>query len=168
MADHVILFSEADLRDRGFEGFKRFRDLDLSQVPREPGVYAVVRDFSSSHEVLGASVGGWFKCKDPSDDPVKLKSRLGCHSETLYIGMADAGTRGTRGLRKRITEFARFGTGQAVGHWGGRYIWQLTDSPDLRIAWLPVTGRSAKDVEDELFEEFFQVYGQLPFANLRR
>lgn len=168
MADHVVPFSEADLRGRGFDGFKRFRDLDLAQIPREPGVYAVLRDFSSRHEVLDASVGGWFKGKDPSGDPAKLKFLLGCHSETLYIGKADAGTRGTRGLRKRITEFSRFGSGQAVGHWGGRYIWQLSDSSDLRIAWLPVADRPAKEVEDELFEEFFQFYGQLPFANLRR
>lgn len=168
MADHLVDFSEADLRARGFEGFKRFRDLDLSQVPREPGVYAVLRDLYSNHEVLPASVGGWFKGKDPSGQAAELKPRLGCHSETLYIGKADAGTRGARGLRKRITEFARFGSGEAVGHWGGRYIWQLSDSQDLLIAWLQVQDRSAQEVESELFEEFFQKYGQLPFANLRR
>lgn len=168
MDEHVIAFSEADLRARGFEGFERFGDLDLSQVPREPGVYAVLREFYSNHEVLPASVGGWFKGRDPSGDPIKLKPLLGCHSETLYIGKADAGTRGTRGLKKRISEFARFGQGKAVGHWGGRYIWQLSDSQDLRIAWLAITDRSAKEVEDELFVEFFEAYGQLPFANLRR
>lgn len=168
MADYVIPFSEADLRARGFKGFKRFGDLDLGDVPREPGVYAVLRDFYSNHEVLAASKGGWFKGKDPSGDPAKLKPLLGCHAETLYIGKADAGSQGTRGLRKRITEFARFGNGDAVGHWGGRYIWQLSDSQDLRIAWLQVQDRSAQEVEGELFEEFFQEYGQLPFANLRR
>ena len=168
MADRVIAFSEADLRVRGFEGFTRFGDLNLGDVPREPGVYAVLRDFYSNHEVLAASKGGWFKGKNPSGDPTKLKALLGCHAETLYIGKADAGTRSTRGLRKRITEFARFGAGEAVGHWGGRYIWQLSDSQDLRIAWLPVPDRSAKEVEGELFEGFFQEYGQLPFANLRR
>lgn len=99
MVEHALAFSEADLRARGFEGFKRFHDLDLSQVPREPGVYAVLRGFYSNHEVLAASVGGWFKGKDPTGDPSTLKPLLGCHSETLYIGKADAGTRGTRGLR---------------------------------------------------------------------
>ena len=163
----VSAFNETDLRRRGFTGFKAFGDLDLSTVPREPGVYTVLRSTNSVHEVLDTSVGGWFKGKDPTDDPAKLKGRL-WDAPTLYIGKADAGTNGTRGLRKRIGEFAKFGQGLPVGHWGGRYIWQLSNSRDLRIAWLPVTGRSAKLVEDELLEEFFVAYGQLPFANLRR
>ncbi|MCQ1957000.1 hypothetical protein NNX39_10850 [Arthrobacter sp. zg-Y826] len=42
-------FNEADLRSRGFTGFKAFGDLDLSTVPREPGVYAVLRSTNSAH-----------------------------------------------------------------------------------------------------------------------
>ncbi|KAD3515008.1 hypothetical protein GD627_11905 [Arthrobacter yangruifuii] len=163
----VSAFNESDLRSRGFAGFKAFGDLDLSTVPREPGVYSVLRSTNSTHEVLDTSVGGWFKGTDPTDDPAKLKGRL-WDAPTIYIGKADAGANGTRGLRKRIGEFAKFGQGLAVGHKGGRYIWQLSNSRDLRIAWLPVTDRSAKVVEDELMEEFFVAYGQLPFANLRR
>ncbi|MCQ1947570.1 hypothetical protein [Arthrobacter sp. zg-Y1116] len=163
----VSAFNEMDLRSRGFTGFKAFGDLDLSAVPREPGVYAVLRSTDSAHEVLDTSEGGWFKGADPTDDPAKLKGRL-WDAPTLYIGKADAGTSGTRGLRKRIGEFAKFGQGISVGHKGGRYIWQLSNSRDLPIAWLPVTDRSAKVAEDELLEEFFVAYGQLPFANLRR
>ena len=160
-------FTETDLRSRGFTGFKAFGDLDLSAVPREPGVYAVLQASSGGHTVLDASVGGRFKGKDPTDDPAKLMGRL-WEVPTIYIGKADAGARSTRGLHKRITEFCKFGKGLPVGHWGGRYIWQLSNSQDLRIAWLPVTDRSAKVAEDELLEEFFVAYGQLPFANLRR
>ena len=163
----ISAFNEAVLRRRGFTGFKAFGDLDLSAVPHEPGVYAVLRSTNSVHEVLDTSVGGWFKGKDSTDDPAKLKGRF-WDAPTLYIGKADPGTNGTRGLRKRISEFAQFGQGRAVGHKGGRYIWQLSNSRDLRIAWLPVTSRSAKLVEDEMLEEFFVAYGQLPFANLRR
>ncbi|MET4060149.1 hypothetical protein ABIB35_001694 [Arthrobacter sp. UYP6] len=162
------LFSEADLKGRGFEGFRRFAELDLSEVPRSPGVYAVFRDSNSFHGVLDSSVGGWFKQKTPTGDPSILRSLLTCDAATLYLGKADAGSRGTRGLRKRIGEFVRFGNGEPVGHWGGRYIWQLSNSQDLRIAWLPVIGKSATDVESELLEEFFQAHSMLPFANLRR
>ncbi|MCQ1987518.1 hypothetical protein [Arthrobacter sp. zg-Y844] len=62
---NVSAFNESDLRSRGFTGFKAFGDLDLSTVPREPGVYAVVRGTSGEHTVVDSSVGGWFKGKDP-------------------------------------------------------------------------------------------------------
>jgi hypothetical protein len=48
--------------------------------------------------------------------------------QPLYVGRA-------RSLRRRITALARFGSGQPVGHWGGRYLWQLADHEDLAIAW---------------------------------
>ena len=161
-------FDETDLKLRGFQGFKTFRELDLLDVPADPGVYAVVRDPDSVHVVLERSVGGRFKQKDPTGDPNLLRERLKCDAQTLYIGKADAGSSGKRGLRKRIGEFVRFGQGEPVGHWGGRYIWQLSDSQDLRIAWLPVTDGSAKKAEVVLFDEFYANYTQLPFANFRR
>ncbi|MBO0896106.1 hypothetical protein [Arthrobacter sunyaminii] len=96
-----------------------------------------------------------------------LTAKLSQSAETLYIGKADKGS-GNRGLRKRITEFVRFGSGEPVGHWGGRCIWQLEDSQDLRIAWLPVLQRLAGEIESELIDEFVRTYTALPFANLRR
>lgn len=135
---------------------------------QEPGVYAVLRGTAGEHEVLETSFGGRFKGKDPTAAPAVLRSRLGLASETLYLGKADVGVKGTRGLRKRIGEFTCFGRGEPVGHWGGRYIWQLSNSQNLRIAWLPVSDRSAAAVESELLKEFFDAHAQLPFANLRR
>lgn len=96
-----------------------------------------------------------------------LTAKLSRSAETLYIGKADKGS-GNRGLRKRITEFVQFGNGEPIGHWGGRCIWQLADSQDLRIAWLPVLDRSAGAMESELIDEFLHTYASLPFANLRR
>ena len=160
-------FDESDLKNRGFLGFKRFRELDLLEVPREPGVYVVLRDGDRIPGVLDACAGGWFKGKNPTMDRHILTVKLSHSAVTLYIGKADKGN-GNRGLRKRITEFVGFGSGEPVGHWGGRCIWQLEDSQDLRIAWLPVLDRLASEMESELIDEFVGTYASLPFANLRR
>ena len=163
----MTAFDESDLKNRGFLGFRRFRELDLLEVPREPGVYAVLRDSDRIPYVLDSSVGGWFKGNDPTLDRHTLTAKLSNSPETLYLGKADKGS-GNRGLRKRITEFVRFGNGEPIGHWGGRCIWQLANSQDLRIAWLPVLDRLASEMESELIEEFVRVHVSLPFANLRR
>jgi hypothetical protein len=39
-------------------------------------------------------------------------------AEVVYIGKADQ-------LKRRLTQFADFGGGKPIGHWGGRLIWQL-------------------------------------------
>ena len=163
----MTAFDESDLKNRGFLGFRRFRELDLLEVPREPGVYAVLRDGDRIPHVLDASPGGCFKGKNPTLDRHTLTAKLSHCAETLYLGKADMSS-GNRGLRKRITEFVRFGNGDPVGHWGGRCIWQLADSQDLRIAWLPVLDRRASEMESELIDEFLRTHGSLPFANLRR
>ncbi|WP_141653696.1 hypothetical protein [Arthrobacter koreensis] len=163
----MTTFDESDLKNRGFLGFQRFRELDLLEVPREPGVYAVLRDGNEIPDVLDASGGGWFKGRNPTMDKDVLTAKLSHATETLYIGKADKG-KGNRGLRKRIAEFVRFGNGEPVGHWGGCCIWQLADPQDLRIAWLPVLDRLASEIETELIEEFVRTYSSLPFANLRR
>ena len=59
------------------------------------------------------------------------------------------------------------GQGKPVGHWGGRYIWQLSDSDELLVAW-KVTNDAPELVENEMLAAFVDRYDQLPFANLRR
>ena len=55
-----------------------------------------------------------------------------------------------------------------IGHWGGRYIWQLADSADLVVAWRRCNeGETAREREVELLSAFTQQYARLPFANLR-
>lgn len=161
-------FSSTTISERGFQGFTPFDQLVLEDVPPEPGVYVVLSNPLFEHSPLPASVGGWFKGMDPAVQLDILTARLIPATLILYIGKADAGSTRRRGLRKRIHELMRFGQGEPVGHWGGRYIWQLSNSPKLLVAWSPVTDKAASMVEDELLEEFFTIHGRLPFANLRR
>lgn len=137
-------------------------------MPTGPGFYAVLRGTPDDHSVLEAGGGGNFKGKNPTADPSTLRLRLDVPSALLYMGKADSGARGNRGLRARIKELTRFGLREPVGHWGGLYLWQLSNAQALRIAWLPVSETTAREAESSYFDEFFAVNGQLPFANIRR
>jgi hypothetical protein len=81
-------------------------------------------------------------------------------AEVMYIGKAGD-------LHRRLNEYRRHGSGQRVGHWGGRYIWQLADADLLLVAWQLTPGPDHGDVESRFIAEFVTSYGQRPFANRR-
>jgi hypothetical protein len=70
-------------------------------------------------------------------------------------------------LRTRLRQYRDHGQGKPDGHWGGRYIWQIGGSGDLRVAWRATDG-SLRLLEQEMLAAFLERYGQLPFATLRR
>lgn len=160
-------FSGLDaLRDAGFEGFVPLVTLDASAVPQRPGLYTVVRPSTKEPHFLDASVGGWFKGKDPSVPVARLESRWLTTTPVVYIGKAGGSTSGAN-LAGRLTQYRRFCNGEPVGHWGGRFICQLADLPDLLVAWRPSSGEATSE-DTAAIDEFKLQYGQYPFANLRR
>jgi transcriptional regulator with XRE-family HTH domain len=154
-------FGADRLRSEGFEGFVRVTALPprCPNVPATPGVYVVVRRSGDPPGFLDASVGGHFKGRDPSVATDLLQSKWVDGASTLYVGR-------TGNLRDRLNLLARFGRSEAVGHWGGRYLWQLTDHDALLAAWQETADYVVR--ETELVDEFHAAFGALPFANIVR
>jgi len=85
----------------------------------------------------------------------------------VYIGKAgDPGSAAT--LRSRLGQYFKFGAGRNIGHWGGRYIWQLADAQDLIVCWLPLPHGLPSETETQLIQQFRNKYGTRPFANLAK
>ena len=154
------------LIDAGFEGFVPFSELPTSQVPTAPGVYVVIRVAGTDPKFLQKSPAGWFKGKDPSVPVTTLENAWVPGSPVVYLGKANGGATGRRGLRKRLDEYRRHGAGEPVGHWGGRYIWQLADSDDLVVGWKPTADVNARTLERNMIAEFSADHAKRPFANL--
>lgn len=152
----------------GFEGFVRFEDLPQTSVPLEPGVYVVLRESDAAPEFRETNPAGWFKGKDPSVAPQTLAGVWVPDSAVVYIGKASAGAKGRRGLSKRLEEFRGYEAGKPVGHWGGRYVWQLGDSDRLRVAWLRTRDDQAEALEATLISQFIADFGARPFGNRKR
>jgi hypothetical protein len=161
-----LQINKQTLKDDGFAGFRSFEQLDISRIPQSPGIYVVLKPEDFERLFLTKSVGGRFKRRDPSLLQSALEEEWIEDTDILYIGKAGAGSTGNRGLRKRIQEFADFGRGKPVGHWGGRLIWQLADSQSLVIAWKELPASEVNSAEARYHEKFIGIYRRLPFANL--
>ncbi|HEY0626135.1 MAG TPA: GIY-YIG nuclease family protein [Allosphingosinicella sp.] len=128
----------------------------MSACPSTGGVYVIT--YNGPAAFVERSCGGWFKGKDPTVPRSALLANWVEGAEVVYIGKADQ-------LRRRLTQFADFGEGKPIGHWGGRLIWRLPSVEALRVAWKETPGRVPVEVESELIAAFRQAHGKPPFAN---
>lgn len=152
-----------ELKAAGFKGFipvSELREGGSKMIPDVPGVYMVLRVFEGAPEFLETGSGGHFKGKDPNVPVAELAANWVDGTPVVYIGKATS-------LRKRISQYIRFGQGKPVGHWGGRYIWQLADASQLLFCWKEVDG-DPEAVETEMINAFRDCYGCRPFANLAK
>jgi hypothetical protein len=140
--------------------FAELRAGRISEVASTAGVYMVPSP-TAPPRFTDESVGGRFKDRDPSVPTAVLETKWVQGAPVLYIGKADQ-------LRRRIREFCAFGAGSKIGHWGGRYIWQLEGCQELIVAWVPTPGEDPREVERLLLKEFESEFASLPFANLTR
>lgn len=156
-----VEFTRQGLEAVGFAGFEAvatLRGRRCSGVPGGPGVYAVLTPGEEPPDFLESSRGGHFKGKDPTVPISTLAANWVAGTPVLYIGKADS-------LIERIDQLLRFGGGQPIGHWGGRYLWQVAGSGSLLVAW--ATDPQPLAAERALLRAFHRRYGTLPFANLR-
>ena len=153
------------LKQQGFVGFKKVSELMETRcavVPAVQGVYVVLRESAGEPMFVEDGTGGAFKGKNPNSPISTLQANWVEDTEIVYIGM----TRDT--LKRRLSAYMRFGQGEPVGHWGGRFIWQLEDSRDLVVCWKHTPASDAAEEEAAMIQTFKQVHdGKRPFANLR-
>ena len=112
---------------------------------------------------LDASRAGHFKGVDPTAPIAELAALWVPGAQIVYIGKANLGASGRRGLHKRLNEFRKYGVGVLVAHTGGRRTWQLVDHAQLIVGWRVTDDAEARPVERALIAVF---YGALPCANM--
>jgi hypothetical protein len=110
---------------------------------------------------LGSNPGGRFKGRDPTVRPDALAGKWIAGCEVVYNGKGD-------NIQRRLKQYADFGSGRPIGHWGGRYIWELADADRLLVAWMTRgSDETAAMMEVRLIREFKATHGgRLPFANI--
>jgi len=135
-------------------------------LPNEPGVYAVIRESVAPPEFLARSVAPVWRAQDPTEPVETLRERWVPGAQVLYIGRAPGPGVRSR-LRQRVKRYLRFGHGRVVGHWNGRFVWQLRDHAALRVAWKATDLEDVRPTEARLQNRFREHYGVTPFANLQ-
>ncbi len=151
---------------RGFETVASLRESSGVGVPEQRGVYLVLRTEVGPPTFLDVSAAGRLKGKDPTVPLDSLAENWVDGALVLYIGQAGGGE-SVQTLRQRIRSLLMFGAGSAVGHWGGRLLWQVAGSDDFAVCWRPEGCTDPEEQEGRLIREFKEDHGGMrPFANL--
>lgn len=156
------------LNELGFKGFvtiEAIKNTNYQTLPKVRGVYIILYS-TELPEFISIGSGGAFKGRNPNVPIDDLQSNWVNNSPILYIGKAGSET-GTATIHSRLKQYFQFGEGKPVGHWGGRYIWQLANADNLIICWLELPNGIPAKIETALIKEFSHYYGQRPFANLK-
>ena len=156
-----------ELKSYGFQGFRTIAELiknNYTDIPKVRGVYVLLYH-KLIPEFVEVGTGGHFKARNP-DVPIEtLKDNWVQDSSIIYIGKAGAED-GSATLHSRLKQYFRFGQREPVGHWGGRYIWQLKDCYNIVVCWKELPNGNPRDAEAALIAEFVKKYDKRPFANL--
>jgi len=149
-----------EFKEYGFKGFVKISELinNYNLIPEERGVYLILKS-DTPMPFLKIGNGGYFKKKDPNVDIEILQQKWVENSQILYIGQAGGIRKGTWSnstLRKRLKQYCKFGQGKAIGHLGGRYIWQLQNNQNLIVCWLSLPEKTIdpRGLENELICQF--------------
>ena len=156
-----------EIKKAGFIGFKKMCELfvDSSAIPKIKGVYLVLNLTYKKAQFLQIGTGGHFKRKNPNVLIDELKSNWVENSLVVYIGKAGSESSKST-LNKRLKQYFGFGQGKNIGHWGGRFIWQLKNCNDLIVCWKPLSNDDPRIIENELIKKFVSKFSKRPFANL--
>lgn len=164
------IFLKEEVDSLSLEGMTYVKNLKESRdyIPDKPGVYVVLGNYTETPEFRLKGSGPEFHVKKGVIKAMnytveQLERKWVEDTWIMYIGKTD------NSLRRRISEYIRFGVGEDVAHRGGRAIWQLPDSDHLVIGWKVVEGiGKAAKTEEDLLKGFKNRHnGLLPFANWR-
>ena len=153
------------IKANGFQGFHSMQALrnNPSLIPLQKGVYFILRKEDHKPHFLAVGSGGHFKGKNPNVSIATLTENWVEYSQVIYIGKAGGENSGAT-LQSRLNQYLKFGQGKPVGHWGGRFIWQIADSDNLIICWKTLPDMEPRQVESNLIEQFVSLYGKHSFS----
>lgn len=165
---HEFDFNDIEkIKSFGFKGFKSINSLiiDNSTIPKQKGVYLIIRNDKKAPDFSIEGTGGFFKGKDPNISSEELQENWISDCKVIYVGKA-GGENKKATLQTRLKQYLKFGQGKNIGHYGGRMIWQLSDAQDLIVCWKELPNDEPSFVEGKLINIFKEKYGKRPFANL--
>jgi hypothetical protein len=156
-----------NIKKHGFLGFQSIGSLyeKPSSITKQMGIYMVLNISQKEPKFLEKGSGGFFKDKDPNVSIKILEEHWVKNSLVVYIGKAGS-KNGSATLRSRLIQYLKFGHGKNVGHYGGRFIWQISNPEHLVLCWKPLSEIEPREEEVLLIKAFFNQFGKRPFANL--